>query len=238
MLRNILSLNLSPQFKLIALTAMVLAAIIAIVMHEIAHGYIAMTQGDYTAKMSGRLTLNPLAHFDLFGFLIMLTVGIGWAKPVPINPNNFRNTRKGIFLVSIAGVVTNLIIAIISLILYLTFYTTIQNGLIIGSAVAFFFACFLEYLIVLNIGLFAFNLIPIFPLDGFRIIESCTRYGNKFCVFMRRYGMQIFLGLFLLGFVADFLGIWWLDILNVFVTLIKNSVFKFISWLLGLIGIL
>ncbi len=230
MLQNILSSNLSPQFKLLAVTAMILAAMIAIIMHENAHGYIAMKQGDYTAKMSGRLTLNPVAHFDIFGFLMMLTVGIGWAKPVPVNSSNFRKIRKGIFLVSIAGVLTNLIIAIIAFTLYVVFYTTLQAGIISGSALAFFCKYFLRELIVLNVCLFAFNLIPIFPLDGFRIIESFTRYGNKFCVFMRRYGMQIFLGLFLLGFVARAMDLWWLDILNNFVSLIRNGVLRFISW--------
>lgn len=238
MLSNIFSLNISAQSKLLLATAIVLAALIAIICHELSHGFAALSQGDPTAKMSGRLTLNPLAHFDLFGFLMMLTVGIGWARPVPVNPNNFRKIKKGCFIVSIAGVLCNLIIAIISFVLYALFYKVIYTGLANGSVIALFFYYFLQYCVIINVGLIAFNLLPIYPLDGFRIIESFTRYNNRFCIFMRRYGMQIFLGLFLLGFVADFTGLWWVDVLGNAVGFLQNTILNLIESLLSVIGVL
>ncbi len=229
---------MSPQEKLLCLLGVILAAMIAIIMHEIAHGYVAYKQGDPTAKMSGRLTLNPMAHFDLFGFVMMFTVGIGWAKPVPVNPNNYKSYRKGSFLVAIAGVTVNFLIALIAFTLYVVFFGAIQSAIIGGSTVAIFIYYFLEFSITLNVGLMAFNLIPIFPLDGFRMLESFTKYYNKYCTFMRRYGMQIFLGLFLLGFVADFTGIWWLDVLGNLVSAMQSAILDLITGFLRLVGVL
>ncbi len=238
MITNILFSANSLQDKILIATALILSIGIAIICHEIAHGYAAMTQGDLTAKMSGRLTLNPVAHFDLFGFLLMMTAGIGWARPVPVNPNNFRKYRKGCFIVSIAGVLANFIIAIVAFAFYAIFYSTIITGLSYQSALAKFFYYFLQYSVILNAGLIAFNLLPIYPLDGFRIIESFTRYNNRFCIFMRRYGLQIFLGLFLLGFVADFTGIFWIDVLGTLVSYVQNGIINFITWFLGVVGVL
>src|SRR5690554_5060224 len=95
---------------LISALAIILAATTAIVFHEVSHGYIAMKNGDYTAKSRGRLTLNPVAHFDLVGLLMILLVGFGWAKPVPIDPRNFNNYKKGMIMVSLSGVTTNILI--------------------------------------------------------------------------------------------------------------------------------
>lgn len=237
MLQSILSSQLSPQHKFLFAIAIVLAAGIAIILHEIAHGYAAMTQGDYTAKFAGRLTVNPIAHFDLIGFIMMMSVGIGWAKPVPVNPSNFRKIRKGIFWVSIAGVLTNLIIAIISFALYAIFFSIISEGLLAHNIFAIFAYYFLQYSVILNAGLIAFNLLPIYPLDGFRIIESFTRYNNRFCMFMRKYGTQIFLCLFLLGLVADFTGLYWLDVLGNLVSVMQNGIIDFLSWFLSVIGV-
>lgn len=237
MLKSIFSSQLSPQHKFLFAIAVILAAGLAIILHEVSHGYAAMTQGDYTAKSAKRLTLNPLAHFDLFGFIMMMTIGIGWAKPVPVNPNNFKKLRKGIFVVSIAGVLANLVIAIVAFVLYVIFFDAIYSGLLVNDVISIFFYYFLNYCVILNAGLIAFNILPIYPLDGFRVIESFTKYNNKFCIFMRRYGTQIFLCLFLLGFVADFTGLYWIDILGNAISFIQNGIIDFITWFLGLIGV-
>ena len=98
------------------LLAIVIVGAFAIMLHEVAHGYAAYLNGDFTAKYAGRLTLNPLKHFDILGTIMMLIVGFGWAKPVPIDSRNFTNYRKGMLMTSLAGVTMNLILAVVALI--------------------------------------------------------------------------------------------------------------------------
>lgn len=135
--------------------------LIAIIFHELAHGYTAYLLGDNTAKQSGRLSLNPIKHIDPIGFLFMLIFRFGWAKPVPINPTNFKNRKRDTFFVSIAGVVTNFIIAIIAA--FVINYAPIKNQIL--------------YQVVLttlwyNIMLGVFNLLPFPPLDGSKVVAS------------------------------------------------------------------
>lgn len=220
--------------KFLVAIALVFAIIIAIGFHEAAHGFIAYKCGDMTAKYEGRLTLNPMKHFDVFGILMFVIVGIGWAKPVPVNPSNFRNYKKGVFLVAIAGVVTNLILTFISagLLTLVLFSVSMAGGVVeqtFAYYVVFFFEQFFLISIVLNISLIAFNLLPIFPLDGFRIVESFTRYVNPYCVFMRRYGIYVLLGLLIIGSFVPYL-----DIISMFLNLIRNGILKLISLVFGL----
>ncbi len=102
--------NALDYFVLIVLT--LIAVCISLVLHEVAHGLVAKWNGDYTAKYAGRLSLNPLKHFDLIGFIMMMLIGFGYAKPVPVNPYNFKHYKRGMVTVAIAGVVTNMIIAL------------------------------------------------------------------------------------------------------------------------------
>lgn len=150
------------------------AVLLAISVHETAHGYAAYKMGDPTAKYSGRLSINPLAHFDLVGFLCMMFFHFGWAKPVPINPDNFKNRKKGIIYVSLAGPISNLAMAIISAILlgilgnFTGFGAIFANhGMLKGLDVL---VVMLYYCIILNVGLMIFNLIPIPPLDGSKVL--------------------------------------------------------------------
>ena len=148
------------------LVVKLLALFFAIVLHEIAHGYVAYKLGDPTAKNAKRLTLNPIAHIDLVGSIILpgllllvhSPVLFGWAKPVPFNPAYFRNPKKGIMLVGIAGPITNFILAIISGLLVRIIG---PNGI---------FGLFLIYMCMTNVILGLFNLIPIPPLDGSRVV--------------------------------------------------------------------
>jgi len=189
------------------------ALVASIILHEISHGVVALWFGDDTAKRAGRLTLNPVPHIDPFGSIILPAMGalahvpvIGWAKPVPVNPRNYRNFKKGDIAVSLAGVVTNLIIAVICVpVVILVHYI---GGLVPAiAAPAVIFQLMLIYGIQLNVALAAFNLIPIPPLDGSHVMKyllppawglSYQRIG--------RYGLVV---LFLLISVGrPFLMIW------------------------------
>lgn len=140
--------------------AFLIAIIIAVAFHEAAHALAATRLGDDTAKLSGRLTLNPFAHLDLVGSILFLLVGFGWGKPVPVNPNNFRNPNLDNWLVALAGPITNLIIAII-------FGLPIK---LLGESLQPWAAAFLSLVVLINLVLAVFNLIPIPPLDGSKVI--------------------------------------------------------------------
>lgn len=181
-----------------------IAVCISLVAHEVAHGLVAKWNGDMTAKYSGRLSLNPLKHFDLIGFLMLMLIGFGYAKPVPVNPYNFKHYRRGLFTVAIAGVVTNLIIAFFAALFHLLLLWGYMTAASASSANAFYyFMRFFDILMSINLSLFFFNLLPIYPLDGFRVVESFTHQGNKFCAFMRSNGQYILWGLVGLSFIIS-----------------------------------
>lgn len=189
---------------------LLIAVIFAIILHELAHGYVAKLNGDNTAKYNGRLTLNPIKHLDPFGFAMLLIVGFGWAKPVPVNSLNFRSFRKGLFTVAIAGVCVNLILAFIFCPLFML---TIKNSAGMNEFL-FEFLYFLFYgFFAVNLILVVFNLLPIYPLDGFRIIESLTR-NNPYTRFMYRSGRYVLIGVFLVLYLVDI--IWNFNIIGYF----------------------
>ena len=141
----------------------IVAISIAISVHEFGHAYSAHLLGDDTAKMYGRMTLNPAKHLDLMGIIAMLIVHIGWAKPVPVNPNNFKNYKLGNIIVSLAGVTANIVTAIICVLInkYVNMYAI--------NLIA-------QTVIVYNVGFAAFNLLPLPPLDGWGVISSFIPY--------------------------------------------------------------
>ncbi len=178
------------------------AILIALTFHELAHGYMAFSLGDPTAKMQGRLTLNPLAHLDPIGTILLLIVGFGWAKPVPVNPLNFRGSRKkGMVLVGLAGPLMNIILAIIAALLIKLLYTFYFNGMVSSNSTVFsFFSKIFVLLMWYNIILAVFNLIPIPPLDGSKILAGLlpSDYGRYFYQ-LERYGSIILMVLIVFG---------------------------------------
>ncbi len=138
--------------------------LIAITVHEFAHARVAYYFGDSTAKRQGRMNLNPINHLDPIGSIMILLVGFGWAKPVPINPNNFNDYRKGIRWVSFAGPLSNLIFAFISFFIYILLNRYGIRGDLFDQ--------FMIVLVRLNVYLAIFNMIPIPPLDGSKILMS------------------------------------------------------------------
>ena len=194
----------------------VIAGLIAVVFifapHEFAHAFVAYKCGDGTAKMQGRLTLNPLKHMDPTGFLLCAVAGFGWAKPLPIYPSNFRHYRRGLFCTAIAGVVTNYIISFLAYPLFLVLYKFVllqysdfftANQLLYYIVKTVDLALF--YIFAYGLGIAVFNLLPLYPLDGFRVIESFTRQINPVRRFLRNYGMYILIALVVESFLCNIL---------------------------------
>ncbi len=150
---------------------MAVPILLAVTFHELAHGYVAYKFGDHTAKDAGRLTLNPLKHLDPLGTLVFIvTRMIGWAKPVPVNPYNLKNPKKDMMWVSIAGPAANMVLAVVSAILYKLMLTLPVTDPILVKRILLPLAMMLQMSVVLNIGLAVFNLIPVPPLDGSKIL--------------------------------------------------------------------
>ena len=142
-----------------------LAVLLCLTVHETCHGLAALALGDPTAKRQHRLSLNPLRHIDWFGLLMMLVAGFGWAKPVPVNPNYFKKPRQGMALTALAGPVSNLLLALLLLIPARLIYTYAHYSVFNQTALDF-----LTSTAALSIGLGLFNLIPIPPLDGSKVL--------------------------------------------------------------------
>lgn len=151
--------------------------IIGLSFHEFAHGWTAYKLGDSTPKIQGRVTINPLAHIDIVGFIALLFVGFGWGKAVQINPFNFKNRRRDEMLVSLAGVTMNLILAVLFTLLYKVLFVslgwTMAMGAMPGTIMTIVF-----YAVYMNIVLMLFNLLPIPPLDGFNVITEIFDLKN------------------------------------------------------------
>ena len=175
-------------FSLMEMVAGLPGLIMALALHEYAHARAAVAMGDFTPRMMGRLTVNPLAHIDPIGFAMLLIARFGWAKPVVINPHNFRDRKKGEILVALAGPAMNFLLAFLGLgvMLFLTrkMHMEMSYGL----------RAVLWLIVVYNINFGVFNLIPIPPLDGSRILAAILPYEMRYrFASLERYSMIIFI---------------------------------------------
>ena len=196
------------MYNLSTILASIVAIAVAISVHEFGHAYSAHLLGDDTAKMYGRMTLNPAKHLDAMGLIAMLIVHIGWAKPVPVNPNNFKNYKVGNIIVSLAGVTANIITAIICILI------NKEINMYAINLIA-------QYVIMYNVGFAAFNLLPIPPLDGWGIISSFIAYKyNEIVYKYESMSSIIFLVLIITGaysiFVSPIINVIW-NILYLFI---------------------
>jgi len=197
------------------------AIVLALTLHEYAHGRAAFAFGDPTAKNAGRLTLNPLRHLDIIGTLMLIMFGFGWAKPVPVNPYYFQgDRRKKVMYVSAAGPASNLLQALLVAVLLSLLVHLLPPGKNLFSS---WFLNFLYYLIFINILLAVFNLLPVPPLDGSKILAGflSERYGNIIYQ-MERYG-------FIILIIAM-----WLGLFRVIISPIVEFIFQGIMRLVGL----
>ncbi|MFZ5597669.1 MAG: site-2 protease family protein [Bacillota bacterium] len=183
---------------------MVPAIVIGLAFHEFAHGYAAYRLGDKTAYYQGRLTLNPFAHLDIVGTLMIFLAGFGWARPVPINPSAFKgNVNTGIIKVSLAGPAANFITALLASVIY--------GGLILHLDGDPYYLNIIDkifmYIIIINLSLGVFNLVPVPPLDGSKILAGMMPQSRRFLYSMEQYGTIILILLLFTGILGKVLGI-------------------------------
>ena len=182
------------------------AIFIGLTFHEFAHAFVAYRLGDQTPKLQGRVTLNPMAHIDLVGLLCLFFVGFGWGQPVQIDPWAFKNRRRDEFLVSIAGVAMNFLIALV--------FAFVVKGILVATGGTWMYEGFgnsiylmLFYVIYINLVLMIFNLIPVPPLDGFNIIAQIFNFGQSELYWkLYRYGSWILIVIIVFGVTRMIIG--------------------------------
>ena len=193
MLLDILRGGFDPIALIAGLFASVFVVFCTMPVHECAHAFVANKLGDGTARLSGRMTLNPMKHIDPIGALMIILVGFGYTKPVPVNPRNFKNPKTGMALTALAGPVSNLLMAAIFILL-----KNIVGLLPAANVLATALYLFFTYAAIINIGLAVFNLIPIPPLDGSRVLQLLipSKYYYKFLQYERYIVLIVFALLF------------------------------------------
>ena len=214
-----------------------------ITIHECAHGYIAYKLGDSTAKYMGRLTLNPVKHIDPIGLILIMVIGFGWAKPVPINPRNFKNPKFGMAISAAAGPVSNLLMAFIGVIIYKIIWLVIINaglyeftaGSVVFNPAAVSASDFFELFALLNVWFAVFNMIPVPPLDGSRIVSYfLSPKMHYYYNYVERYGFLILILLLNLDRINRNLSFIW--ILQTFAGWILSGIDFIISPVFKLFG--
>lgn len=219
----IMSLMSFSKLEWLSLLLTLPAVIIAITFHEYAHAFAADKLGDDTPRMQGRLNLNPISHLDPVGFVLLMFAGFGWGKPVQINPRNFNrnvNMDKGEAIVSLAGPLMNFILAIVSAIILAAIYM-FTSATFLSSTVGNIIYILLFELVVINIGLGVFNLIPLPPLDGSKIFINFLPYNARRWILEHS---QIFYYIFLAIWITGLAGIIISPIINLLYNGLMNGI--------------
>ena len=220
---SVISLLSKPMALLILLYS-IPGVLVAITFHEFAHAFAADKLGDDTPRLQGRLSLNPLAHLDPIGSLMLLFVGVGWGKPVQINPNNFNRTvsiSKGEAIVSAAGPIMNFILAIVFCIVYFVIYKF--AGTFVDTQIGGIVLSIILSTVYINLGLGIFNLIPMPPLDGSKILKNFLPYRARAWMESNEYLFyMIFLALWIFGILGNIIS----PLINVVSDLLISGVGK------------
>ena len=211
-----------------------LAVVIVITMHEFAHAFVAYKCGDPSAKFAGRMTLNPVKHFDLLGMLAFALAGFGWAKPVPVNPYNFKNYKWGSFFTAIAGVAVNFLFAFLFYPLAELFFRFVLPYTE-GTYGYYFLYDLIFFLYNYSLSFCVFNLLPLYPLDGFRVVDAFSKRRSKFYRFLRQYGYFILLGLVLINYLSSLIPLLnYVNVLGFVMNFLRNLLGKPITLFWGL----
>ncbi len=234
MLLRILRSGHADIFEVLSYIASTLLVIFLVLpFHEWAHGFTAYKLGDRTAKNMGRLSLNPMAHIDYIGAALLLIIGFGWAKPVPINPRNFKNPKAGMAITALAGPLANFVAAIVSGLCYNGIFTLLYvNGgislnavgtVVYEPAVMKYVLYFFWYLMLINVCLAVFNLVPVPPLDGSKILMAFLpdRWIYKISSYEREIQIALFIIIMLGGVSAV-------------IAPLQSLLAEFVNWLTGL----
>ena len=215
----LLSENIEPLDAVIQFLVIVLVFAFSLSLREFFRAFTAYKMGDGTAKSQGMMTLNPIKHIDPAGFLFFILIGVGWSKPAPVNPANFKNYRKGIRCVSLFGVLSNFILGLIASLTFLIFNKTV------GCPNEFmrYFYLVLQITMQINSFLVLFNILPIYPLAGFDFITSYMRPNNKFIYFNYKNGVKILYGILIVSICCELL--FGVDLFALYLNLLYNYLY-------------
>ena len=214
-----------PDF--ISILASLFAVVVVLSLHEFAHAFVANKCGDPTAKFMGRMPLNPLKHFDPLGIFLFVFARFGWAKPVPINPNNFRNRKWGSFWTSAAGILVNYFSAFFVFYPFMILKQLYVLPIFEGKYMAIFLYALTLYFYSYSISFAVFNFLPVYPLDGFRMWDALDQKNYKILNFLRAYGSYILMGLIFINVFASYMPI--LNYINV-LGFAMQTIGGWISW--------